>query len=169
LCADGGAWRKPQASRFDSFASAAEIELFYIRTPSLKANGGIYISAGIHGDEAGATEGLITWAEKNSRNLARLPLLIFPCLNPWGLMHNMRTNETGVDLNRAFQRDDVPVVRALRELLKAHQFEVALILHEDYDAQGIYLYEVCSGPPYWGADLLQCCHSASSDRSASSH
>jgi hypothetical protein len=66
----------------------------------------------------------------------------------------MRTNETGVDLNRAFQRDDVPVVRALRELLKAHQFEVALILHEDYDAQGIYLYEVCSGPPYWGTDLL---------------
>jgi hypothetical protein len=64
LCADGGAWRKPQVSASIHSRDAAEIELFYIRTPSLETNGGIYISAGIHGDEAGATEGLITWAEK---------------------------------------------------------------------------------------------------------
>ena len=139
----------------NSFASAADYDLFYLRTPALESDCGIYISAGIHGDEVGATEGLITWAERNAGKLAGLPLLIFPCLNPWGLAHNVRTNENGLDLNRAFERDDVPVVRSLRELLPDHQFEAALILHEDYDAQGVYLYEVRSRAPFWGAELLK--------------
>ena len=150
-------WRrvaKESRTRLQPFASAAEYDLFYLRSPALEREGGIYVSAGIHGDESGATEGLITWAECNAANLARMPLLIFPCLNPWGLTHNVRTNETGVDLNRAFQRDDLPVVSSLRKLLEPHQFEVAMILHEDYDAQGVYLYEVCAGPPYWGRELL---------------
>jgi hypothetical protein len=151
-------WRavaKAAGVRMVHFADAAGYPLWHLRSPALPSDGGIYISAGIHGDEPGATEGLITWAERNVRRLAALPLFVFPCLNPWGLVNNIRTNEDGIDLNRAFERDDVVAVRAVRDLLPQHWFEAALILHEDYDAQGVYLYEVSKGVPLWGADLLK--------------
>jgi hypothetical protein len=136
------------------FAQAEQFEVFFLKTPALTATGGLYLSAGIHGDEAGATEGLVAWAEKNVRRLARLPLLICPCLNPWGLTQNLRTNEAGLDLNRTFAREDVPVTRALRALLHPHRFTLALTLHEDYDGQGIYLYEVRGPRPFWGEQVL---------------
>jgi hypothetical protein len=140
--------------RLTSFAQAGDFKLYYLRTPALPATSGIYISAGIHGDEPATTEGLITWAERHNEKLAELPLLLFPCLNPWGLRLNIRLDQTGVDLNRAFDRDDVPVIAAVRCLMKGQRFTVALHLHEDYDAQGIYLYEVEGELPYWGESLL---------------
>src|SRR5580704_8945808 len=82
---------------------------FYLRTPALAETGGIYFSAGIHGDEPASTEALITWAERLGRKLSRLPLLLLPCLNPWGLVHNIRTDSQGNDLNRSFHRTDLPV------------------------------------------------------------
>lgn len=112
------------------------------------------MSAGIHGDEPAATEALIAWAEGNLARLARLPLLILPCLNPWGLLNNSRFNEDGIDLNRMFHEDSVEVIRALKRLLAPHQFALSLVLHEDYDGRGIYLYEVQRAPPYWGETLL---------------
>jgi hypothetical protein len=141
--------------RLVSFARESNFELFYLKTPIPAPGTGIYISAGMHGDEAGSTEGLITWAEEHADELSRLPLLIFPCLNPWGLTRNVRTNEGGIDLNRAFHRDDVPVIRSVRDILRGHSFTVALHLHEDYDAQGIYLYEVQRDQPYWGEMILE--------------
>jgi protein MpaA len=127
---------------------------FHLRTPALAEQGGIYVSAGIHGDEPAATEALIAWAEKHARRLARLPLLLLPCLNPWGLVRNMRTNARGIDLNRGFHHDDEPVVQAVKRLSEPCQFAAALMLHEDYDGQGIYLYEVQRREPYWGEALL---------------
>jgi len=129
-------------------------DLYYLRTKALTASGGIYISAGIHGDEPGATEGLIAWAEKNVRQLPHLPLVLLPCLNPWGLANNVRLNEDGLDLNRIFHRDDHPVVSAVKQLVARHQFAAALMLHEDYDGQGLYLYEVERVQPHWGEALL---------------
>jgi hypothetical protein len=129
-------------------------DLFSLRSPALEAEGGIYISAGIHGDEPAATEGLIAWAEKHARRLAKLPLLLLPCLNPWGLVNNRRTNAEGVDLNRGFHLDDEPLVQAVKQLASPYRFAVALMLHEDYDGQGVYLYEVQRVRPYWGEALL---------------
>ena len=135
-------------------ATMAKHDRFYLRTKCLGPSGGIYISAGIHGDEPAGTEALITWAEKNVRHLHRLPLLLLPCLNPWGLINNTRLNEAGLDLNRLFHRDDQPVVSAVKQLVAPHQFSVAMMLHEDYDGQGLYLYDVARAKPYWGEALL---------------
>ena len=135
--------------RADGFAH------FYLRTPALTQTGGIYFSAGIHGDEPASTEALITWAEAQGRKLRKLPLLLLPCLNAWGLVQNIRLNMEGVDLNRAFHRTDLPVIEAVKRVVAGRQFDAAVMLHEDYDGQGVYLYEVQHVQPYWGEDMLK--------------
>lgn len=151
-------WRlvaKKAGLRLAPFARSGDSQLYYLQSPALAAEAGIYISAGIHGDEPASSEGLITWAERRAGKLAKFPLLLFPCLNPWGLRCNIRLDESGVDLNRAFDREDVPVIKALRQVLQGRRFTVALHLHEDYDAQGVYLYEIEGEAPYWGKPLLE--------------
>ena len=130
-------------------------DLFYLETPRLAGTPGLYLSAGIHGDEPAAPEALLRWAEKNVARLARWPLLIFPCLNPWGLRNNVRTDSHGRDLNRLFHLDTHPVVAAVRKVTRPHRFKIALAMHEDYDAQGMYLYEVQRGRKGFGETLLR--------------
>jgi len=129
-------------------------EHFYLRTPALAETGGIYFSAGIHGDEPASTEALITWAQQQGRKLRNLPLLLLPCLNPWGLVQNVRANVHGADLNRSFHRSDLPVIDAVKRAVAGYQFDAAAMLHEDYDGQGVYLYEIQRVQPYWGEALL---------------
>ena len=45
--------------RLQRFAQAGAAPLFFLKTPALAATGGIYISAGIHGDEPASSEALI--------------------------------------------------------------------------------------------------------------
>jgi len=104
--------------------------------------------AGIHGDEPGSTEGLIAWAEAQGRNLARLPSS--PSMpEPVGLVNNRRSDERNNDLNRSFHREDLAVISAVKRLATPHQFAASLMLHEDYDGQGVYLYEIQRVQPYW--------------------
>ena len=135
-------------------ARAGKADVFTLRSAALAERGGIYVSAGIHGDEPGATEGLLAWAEKNALRLNAMPLLLAPCLNPWGLANNVRLDERGDDLNRLWHRDDHPVVGAMKRLVAGMRFALGLQLHEDYDGQGFYLYEVQRVRPYWGEALL---------------
>jgi murein peptide amidase A len=138
-----------------SFAETTGHKLYFLKSKPLGAAGGVYISAGIHGDEPAATEALVAWAEKNARTLSQLPCILFPCLNPWGLANNTRTNEAGLDLNRLFHRDDLPVIHAVKSLIAPHHFDVALMLHEDYDAQGYYIYETERDRPFLAERLLK--------------
>jgi murein peptide amidase A len=136
------------------FALESGYRVYFVRRPRMTRRGGIYISAGIHGDEPAGTEALICWAERNVKKLAHLPCLIFPCLNPWGLVNNSRFDEQHRDLNRQFQAEDVGMIRTLKELIARYQFDLALTLHEDYDGQGLYIYEVERAKPFWGESLL---------------
>ena len=151
-------WRKVAARTglvMRSYGSGPEFKLYSVRTKNLPREGAIYISAGIHGDEPAGPESLITWAEQNTRLLRRRPFFLLPCLNPWGLLNNIRLDSQGRDLNRCFQRDDVPELAALKKLLHRHRFSLALMLHEDYDGQGVYLYEIEGAAPYWGESMLE--------------
>jgi len=114
---------------------------FQITSPVLRSEGGIYFSAGIHGDEPGGVLGLLTWAEKNEGNLSSLPLLIFPCLSPWGLENNSRWDANGQDLNRLWDRcSPSPLLARIMQGLGTYTFSVSVCLHEDYEGQGTYLY-----------------------------
>jgi len=136
------------------YATAENFDLFCFHSPVLQSNGGIYLSAGIHGDEAGATEGLYQWACLQASRLRELPIVIFPCLNPYGLMYNQRTDSDNRDLNRCYHSDQLPRIQAQKEVIKGHFFRLAACLHEDYDAQGVYLYETRNGSGGFGRELL---------------
>lgn len=139
--------------RLQTIAVQEHFPIFCLKSPALSPTGGIYLSAGIHGDEAGATEGLIAWAEERQSDLAELPVVIFPCLNPWGLTGNQRLDSEGHDLNRLFHQTLHPIISAVRKAVQSHHFFAALMLHEDYDAEGVYLYEHHTAEPA-GPQLL---------------
>jgi hypothetical protein len=69
-------------------------------------------------------------------------------------VQNIRLNPQGEDLNRSFHRTDIPVLEAVKRVVAGHQFDAAIMLHEDYDGQGVYLYESQRLQPYWGEALL---------------
>jgi hypothetical protein len=138
------------------YATAGTYALFCLRSPAFKPEGGLYLSAGIHGDELGAIEGLFSWAALEGDRLRTLPVILFPCLNPHGLGRNCRTDAAGRDLNRWYHRQEVPSIRAHQALLVGHRFRLALCLHEDCDARGVYLYEFRRrGAASIGGELLR--------------
>lgn len=128
--------------RMRTFAQTGDYPCHYLETPGAAAERPLYLSACIHGDEPAAAEGLLRWAEQRPRALRDRPFLIFPCLNPWGLVNNQRTNAQGIDLNRRFDCDDLSPIAELKKLLAGRRFAASLCLHEDYDALGVYLYEI---------------------------
>ena len=80
--------------------------------------------------------------------------MIFPCLNPWGVLSNRRVDSENRDLNRCYHLNELPRIRAHKNLMQGHFFRLAMCLHEGYDAKGVYLYEACKRLPRFGGDLL---------------
>lgn len=107
------------------------------------ARNGLYLCAGVHGDEPAGPWGLLEWAEANVERLRDdFAAVIFPCFNPRGLAENTRRDASGTDLNRAFHDRANPLIAAWHRFMEGRKFRLALHLHEDYDARGIYLYEL---------------------------
>lgn len=141
--------------RLRTFGMSGPYPLFYLETPALQRREGIYLSAGIHGDEPAAPQALLQWAEAQGRALRDLRALIFPCLNPWGFVNNIRLDVDGVDRNRSFHREELTFVPAWRAVMKQHQFRISVLLHEDYDGEGLYIYEVERRASTMGQALLE--------------
>ena len=114
----------------------------------------LYFSAGVHGDEPAPVSALLEWAEENAALLHRLPVAIFPLFNPAGLARNTRTDHRHIDLNRRFHVARHPHIKAWQRAVQGRTFPLAVCLHEDYDAQGIYCYELNRTPRAPLADTL---------------
>jgi len=106
----------------------------------------IYISAGMHGDEPAPPWALLEWAQENLKLLQARPFIFFPCLNPHGLIMNTRLDQRGVDLNRSFNHPDDPLIAAWMKVMAGRKPSIGICLHEDYDAQGCYVYELTQLP-----------------------
>jgi murein peptide amidase A len=102
----------------------------------------IYLSSGVHGDEAAAAWGLLSWAQQHSAQLRSEAFLICPCLNPAGLAENTRVDHRGLDLNRRFHMARDPIIGPWRRWLRGRPMTLGICCHEDYDGQGIYIYEL---------------------------
>lgn len=100
----------------------------------------------MHGDEPAGPAALLAWAKRNVEQLRSHPFLLFPCLNPAGLVANMRNDARGCDLNRTFRLVRPPSpIRELKQLIRGQKFALSLSLHEDYDGAGVYVYEAHAG------------------------
>ena len=114
----------------------------------------VLITGGMHGDEPAGVEAVLQFLERDNITLLKnFSFLVIPCINPYGYIHNTRETLDGIDINRAFEADDVPEVAIVKKALGQTQFSLAIDFHEDYDATGFYLYEGKRDEKYIGPQL----------------
>jgi hypothetical protein len=132
--------------RAENFLETERFRLVALRRPPIVPGANrlwrVYISTGIHGDEpAGplAARQLLLdnhWPEEAE-------IWLCPCLNPSGFMLNRRENAEGKDLNRQYlQPEAEETVAHVAWLKQQPSFDLCLCLHEDWESQGFYLYEL---------------------------
>jgi protein MpaA len=102
----------------------------------------VYLSSGIHGDEFSGPLALLEMLRQPDF-FAAFDTTIFPMLNPDGLAKNVRENGTGIDLNRDYRNTkSAEIVSHIEALKTLGGFNAAMMLHEDYEGIGAYLYEL---------------------------
>jgi len=95
------------------------------------------ITTGVHGNEP---SGYLVQDQ-----LTELGFVTFGPCNPWGIENNKREMQDGRDLNRFFQDDSIPQVKAVWDFLAANKPDLLLDLHEDpTNPPGPYLIQ--NGP-----------------------
>lgn len=110
------------------------------RTPGPRPR--FYLSSGVHGDEPAPPWALLRLMEEGFFD-ARATWFICPLLNPSGFLRKTRENFAGTDLNRDYKTPQSAEVQAhVRWLQRQPAFDLVLCLHEDWESQGFYLYEL---------------------------
>ncbi|MGA2053376.1 MAG: M14 family metallocarboxypeptidase [Opitutales bacterium] len=145
----------------ESFGEAAGYPLLVLRRPSLlPAAPTLYLSSGIHGDEPAGPLALLELLR--ARAFAdHFNWLLFPALNPGGLLRKTRENPDGFDVNRDYRHSLTPEARQHLALLSSEKaagrgvYALCLCLHEDWESKGFYLYELNQTPqPLIGPAIL---------------
>ncbi len=102
----------------------------------------VYLSSGIHGDEPAGPLAMLQLLQEDHWP-ADAAIWLCPCLNPTGFLLNRRENFRGIDLNRDYRHLQSEEVRAhVNWLQQQPPFDLTLCLHEDWESQGFYVYEV---------------------------
>ncbi|HEX3624517.1 MAG TPA: M14 family metallocarboxypeptidase [Verrucomicrobiae bacterium] len=127
----------------ETFSKVGEFDLLALhrncRNPTARRK--IYLSAGIHGDEPASPLAALKLLQDN-RWPDDVELWLCPCLNPVGFTLNTRANLLGVDLNRGYLNPVADEITAhISWLQRQPQFDLTIMLHEDWESQGFYLYE----------------------------
>ena len=96
---------------------------------------------GIHGDEPASLLAALRLIQEN-RWPENLDLWFCPCLNPIGFTLNTRENGRGIDLNREYLNPISEEIKAhIQRLERKPKFDLCLLMHEDWESHGFYLYE----------------------------
>jgi hypothetical protein len=112
------------------------------RSPSGNEVSRIYISTGIHGDEPAGPLAALQLLKENQWP-ENASLVVIPCLNPTGLRLNRRENDQGVDLNREYLDTKAPEILAhINWLSRQPSYDLCICLHEDWESDGFYVYEL---------------------------
>ena len=123
-----------------SIGTRGIIPVFHRFAPA--ASRRIYISTGVHGDEPAGPLAALELIRRNQWS-ADTDIWLLPCLNPSGFALNRRENSEGVDLNRDYRHLRSDEVRAHVAWINRQQsFDLTLCLHEDWESDGFYVYEL---------------------------
>ncbi len=133
-------------SRFqlDVFGQIGQWPLLALSRASAAPHGKcLYLSAGIHGDEPAGPIALLELIQDDAFPQGN-SYWICPLLNPSGLAVGTRENTDGIDLNRDYSNSQSPEVRShliwLQQTIGS--LDLCMHLHEDWEGQGFYLYEL---------------------------
>jgi len=121
----------------------------------------VYLSAGIHGNEIPGPLALLEMLRRPDFFTA-FEATIFPILNPDGLALDVWGNAAGTDLNRDYRNPKSAEIAGHMEALKTlGRFDAAMMLHEDFEGIGAYLYELNDTlAPILGGEIIAAmgCH-----------
>ena len=114
-----------------------------------------YFSSGIHGDEISGPFALLELLRRPDF-FADYDITLFPILNPDGLVKNLRGNAAGIDLNRDYRNSKSDeILSHIQALTTLGRFNAAMMLHEDFEGIGAYLYELNDEmPPGLGTKII---------------
>jgi protein MpaA len=102
----------------------------------------VYLSAGIHGDEPAGPLAVLELLRERFFD-SSIHWLLCPALNPSGLAAFTRENAQGVDLNRDYWLRGTSEVAAHTRWLQAQAApDLFISLHEDWETEGFYFYEI---------------------------
>jgi protein MpaA len=152
------AWRelRPQAVRVREIACVGAPRTMLVAELGDASAPIVSLSAGVHGDEPAAPWALLSLVRDGLLD-PRFAYRIWPCLNPSGYRAGTRTNAEGEDVNRSFSRGGTtPEARAVFTANRDRRFVLSLDLHEDFEAEGCYVYEpLRSGfAPYFSGPIV---------------
>lgn len=105
----------------------------------------IYLSAGIHGDEPAGPLAALRLMESGAFPV-NCHCIVCPALNPGGLAIHTRENRSGTDLNRDYLlQTSLEVSAHARWLTRRPSPGLFISLHEDWESDGFYFYEINLG------------------------
>ena len=126
----------------DEFTVPNGAHLVAYRRKGKLAKRRLYLSTGIHGDEPAGPIAILNLLTEN-RWPEDVDVWLCPCLNLTGFPLNTRENAEGIDLNRDYRHLASAEVRThVAWLRQQPDFDLSVSLHEDWEADGFYLYEL---------------------------
>jgi hypothetical protein len=136
--------------------AGARRTLLLAEIPAAPGAPAVALSAGGHGDEPAGPWALLSLARDGLLD-DRFAYRIWACTNPSGYALGTRANAEGNDINRSFNGGGkTPESRAIVVANRDRRFELAIDLHEDFEAEGFYCYEpVIAGEAPLGASLVR--------------
>lgn len=131
----GTGWKR------DSFTIPNGAELLAYRRIGRNAHRRLYLSTGIHGDEPAGPCAILQLLRENIWP-DHVDIWLCPCLNLTGFPLNTRESAEGIDLNRDYRHLQTAEIRTHVSWLRQQpEFDLAVCLHEDWEANGFYIYE----------------------------
>lgn len=128
--------------RVERFGEVHGFPLFALTKRTSGPRPRVYLSAGIHGDEPASPLALLEMIQSGVFD-KRATWFLCPLLNPVGFTLLSRENADAFDLNRDYKDlRSAEIAAHVRWLRRQPNFDLALCLHEDWEANGYYVYEL---------------------------
>ena len=145
----------PAGWRWHAAGSVNDYPIFRLESvPTTKTGPDLLITTGVHGDEPAGVEAVLGMLQEGGFPQPA-NYLIWPCLNPYGFVHDQRENGDGHDLNRVLLNPAGTEMEIVARALEGRRFDLCLDLHEDWEAKGFYMYEGEARARWLGPKVLE--------------